>query len=51
MCIRDRFEIYKNPAALDFHRETDHYKDYRSKVEDLLEKPREVKVLNSIDSV
>ena len=45
------FEIYKNSAALDFHRETDHYKDYRSKVEDLLEKPREVKVLNSIDSV
>ena len=45
------FEIYKNSAALDFHRETTHYKDYRSKVEDLLEKPREVKVLNSIDSV
>ena len=45
------FEIYKNSAALDFHRETAHYKDYRSKIEDLLEKPREVKVLNSIDSV
>ena len=45
------FEIYKNSAALDFHRETAHYKDYRSKIEDLLEKPREVKVLNSIDSI
>ena len=45
------FEIYKNSAALDFHRETNHYKDYRSKIEDLLEKPREVKVLNSIDSI
>ena len=45
------FEIYKNSAALDFHRETTHYKDYRSKIEDLLEKPREVKVLNSIDSI
>ena len=45
------FEIYKNSAALDFHRETTHYKDYRSKIDDLLEKPREVKVLNSIDSV
>ena len=45
------FEIYKNSAALDFHRETVHYKDYRSKIEDLLEKPREVKVLNSIDSI
>ena len=45
------FEIYKNSAALDFHRETTHYKDYRSKIEDLLERPREVKVLNSIDSI
>ena len=45
------FEIYKNSTALDFHRETTHYKDYRSKIEDLLEKPREVKVLNSIDSI
>ena len=45
------FEIYKNSTALDFHRETTHYKDYRSKIEDLLEKPREVKVLISIDSI
>ena len=45
------FEIYKNSASLDFHRETTHYKDYRAKIEDLLEKPREVKVLNSIDSI
>ena len=45
------FEIYKNSAALDFHRETAHYKDYRSKIDGLLEKPREVKVLNSIDSI
>ena len=45
------FEIYKNSAALDFHRETNHYKDYSSRINDLLEKPREVKVLNSIDSI
>ena len=45
------FEIYKDSAALDFHRDTSHYKNYRSKIEDLLEKPREVKVLNSIDSI
>ena len=45
------FEIYKNSTALDFHRETTHYKEYRSKIDDLLEKPREVKVLNSIDSI
>ena len=45
------FEIYKDPAALDFHRNTSHYKNYRSKIEELLKKPIEVKVLNSIDSV
>ena len=45
------FEIYKDSAALDFHRNTSHYKNYRSKIEKLLEKPIEVKILNSIDSV
>jgi len=45
------FEIYKDSVALDFHRNTPHYKNYRSKIVDLLEKPIEVKVLNSIDSV
>ena len=45
------FEVYKNSAALDFHRNTPHYKNYKSKIEELLEKPREVKVLNSINSV
>jgi len=45
------FEIYKDSAALDFHRNTSHYKNYRSKIIDLLDRPIEVKVLNSIDSV
>ena len=45
------FEIYKDTEALDFHRNTSHYKNYRSKIVDLLQKPIEVKVLNSIDSV
>ena len=45
------FEIYKDSAALDFHRNTSHFKNYRSKIQELLEKPIEVKVLNSIDSV
>ena len=45
------FEIYKDTKALDFHRNTSHYKNYRSKIVDSLEKPIEVKVLNSIDSV
>ena len=45
------FEVYKNSAALDFHRNTSHYKNYRSKIVDLLDKPIEVKVLTSIDSI
>ena len=45
------FEIYKDTVALDFHRNTSYYKNYRSKIVDFLEKPIEVKVLNSIDSV
>ena len=36
------FEIYKDSAALDFHRDTSHYKNYRSKIVDLLDKPIEV---------
>ena len=45
------FEVYKDPAALDFHRNTSHYKNYRSKIVDLLDRPIEVKVLTSIDSI
>ena len=45
------FEIYEDSAALDFHRNTSHYKNYRSKIEELLAKPIEVKILNSIDSI
>ena len=45
------FEIYKDSVALDFHRNTSHYKSYRSKIVDLLENPIEVKILNSIDSI
>jgi quinol monooxygenase YgiN len=45
------FEVYKNKYALDFHRETSYYKEYRSKIVILLEKPIKVKILNSVDSV
>ena len=45
------FEIYRDTEALDFHRNTEHYKDYRSKINDLLIKPIEVKVLNPIDII
>ena len=45
------FEVYKDTVALDFHRNTSHYKNYRSKVVNLLDRPIEVKVLTSIDSI
>jgi len=45
------FEVYKSSAALDFHRNTSHYKNYRSKIVNFLERPIEVKVLNSVDSI
>ena len=45
------FEIYKDTAALDFNRNTSYYKNYRSKIADLLDRPIEVKVLTSIDSI
>ena len=45
------FEVYKDSAALDFHRKTSHYKNYRSKILNLLDRPIEVKVLSSIDSI
>ena len=45
------FEVYKNSAALDFHRNTSYYKNYRLKIVDLLDRPIEVKVLTSIDSI
>ena len=45
------FEIYKDSDALDSHRKTSHYKDYRSKIISLLIKPIEVKILKSLDSI
>jgi len=45
------FEVYKDQAALDFHRNTSHYKNYRAKIVNLLDRPIEVKVLTSIDSI
>ena len=45
------FEVYKDSAALNFHRNTTHYKNYRLKIVDLLDRPIEVKVLSSIDSI
>ena len=45
------FEVYRNSNALDIHRNTVYYKNYRSKIIELLEKPIEVKILNSVDCI
>ena len=45
------FEIYKDHVALDFHKNTSYYKNYRSKIAELLDRPIKVKVLTSIDSI
>jgi quinol monooxygenase YgiN len=44
------FEIYSDSGALDAHRETDHYKDYRRRAPDLLSEPIGVIVLDPVDA-
>ncbi len=44
------FEKYKDAAALDFHRETEHYKNYRATIVEHLEEPIGVVVLSPIDA-
>jgi quinol monooxygenase YgiN len=43
------FERYRNKDALEAHRATDHYVEYRRQVADLLEEPIGVVVLDPID--
>jgi quinol monooxygenase YgiN len=43
------FEIYKDQAALEFHRTTEHYKAYRAAIGDLLSEPIGVSVLIGVD--
>lgn len=45
------FEVYEDEAALGAHRETEHYKDYRARVADMLTEPVGVIVLEPIDAV
>jgi quinol monooxygenase YgiN len=45
------FENYVDAAALDFHRQTTHYKSYRSVIEALLEKPIAVVVMDPINAL
>jgi quinol monooxygenase YgiN len=43
-------EAYADQPALEAHRATEHYKNYRSKIADALKEPIKVAVLNTIDS-
>jgi quinol monooxygenase YgiN len=44
------FERYRDGEALEAHRASDHYVEYRSKVGDLLQEPIDVLVLDGLDA-
>jgi quinol monooxygenase YgiN len=44
------FERYRDDAALEAHRASEHYVEYRRKVTDLLEAPIDVLVLDALDT-
>ncbi|MGI9647533.1 MAG: putative quinol monooxygenase [Acidimicrobiia bacterium] len=44
------FETYADSAALNVHRESDHYKEYRRRAPDLLSGPIGVIVLDPVDA-
>jgi len=44
------FEKYKDAAALEYHRETEHYKNYRATITEHLDVPIGVVVLAAIDA-
>ena len=43
------FERYRDQAALDAHRNTEHYKAYRARIPELLADPIKVQVLQGLD--
>jgi quinol monooxygenase YgiN len=43
-------ECYVDQAAIEAHRQTEHYKAYRAVIVDLLAKPIDVAILQSLDS-
>ena len=45
------FERYRDRAALEAHRASDHYVEYRRQVADLLEQPIGVVVLDPVDAI
>lgn len=44
------FERYRSPEALEAHRTSEHYIEYRRQVADLLEEPIHVTVLDAVDA-
>jgi quinol monooxygenase YgiN len=42
-------EMYKDQAAAEAHRVTEHYKAYRARIGDLLSEPIKVQVLRAVD--
>ena len=44
------FERYRGPKALEAHRASEHYVEYRRQVADLLEEPIRVVVLDPVDA-
>lgn len=45
------FERYRDEQALEAHRASEHYKNYRAKLPDLLASPIEAAVLDAVDVV
>jgi quinol monooxygenase YgiN len=44
-------ERYADDASVQAHRETEHYKDYRARIMDLLERPIDVTLLEPLDEI
>jgi quinol monooxygenase YgiN len=44
------FERYRDQAALEAHRQTDHYVEYRRRIVDMLGEPIGVVVLDAVDA-
>jgi quinol monooxygenase YgiN len=44
-------ERYADDASIQAHRETEHYKDYRARIMDLLERPIDVTLLEPLDEL
>lgn len=43
------FESYRDQVALEEHRQTEHYKNFRAQIAELLKEPAQVNILQGID--